>query len=230
MAFQKNQPIRSVVIYDQDGNEMRSIDENGVDRIPVESFSDARLPDLVIADVYKGPAVIDGTAIADFIAIDLSNNGGNPGTPGAGPYKHDEAGAGIKIRGLSAQLIKTDVKDPYNVKFGVLTRVGVSDVDIVWFTIGHIHGSDTDRTTERIDPVVFPLELDLTVVANDLPKIAGGQLQTDATLDNTTVLKDLGDNDTLIAEGDVILRVEPESPGGTTDTATVSYQFWYVAE
>jgi len=243
MAFAKNRPVNGSVLYDDDGNligvfldgsiyrlETRTrlsdgtldndlvTDENGVNRVQVQGFGESRVESVVVADYYK--AAIPGTAVLDLLAIDLDNNAD------AGPYKHDYTGTGIKLRGLSAQIVKETVKDPWNVKFGVITAITASDADITWFQIGALHATDSSRATERFDPGIFPLELDMT---STLAKVAAGQKSVgDTTIHTAMTLVDVGGNSVTPAVGDIVLRVTPE--GLSNDTAIINYAFWYVAE
>jgi len=247
MAYDDNQPIFQGIIYDLNGNAVGVrldgavyrietfsrltdgtldaelvTDENGVNRLRVETQGEGRFEGLVVVDYYVAAAA---SAVNDYMLIDLDNSGGSPGTPGAGPYKHDETGTGIKLRGMSAKLVKGKVKDTWNMYFGVITAVDGTDADISWFEIGAVHASDTARTAERIDPTMFPLELDMT---STLAKVAAGfQSVADTTIHTGMTLDDIAGNTITPAVGDIVLRVNREGGDGT---ALIHYTLWYIAE
>ena len=235
----------AALLYDASGKVVAWVDDSGTNRVPVigKILNPSGVPvgdvsnPLVVTD--SAGAVSAALVTADFhrivgvaapgsqnyIAIDLDNDTG--GGPGSGPYKHDGSGAGIQITWLSLSIEKDDIVDQWDVRFGVITRVDAASADIVWLQDGFLRLRD--RLNHKQNHVVdrSAAVLDLTVVSNDLPDVAGSLITLgDTTVKTTDSFENVAGNSVNPAEGDIILRVDHV---GGTGQLLVHYQFGYLA-
>jgi len=147
-----------------------------------------------------------------YMGIDLSNTTDFPHT----------AGAGIFLMRSIGRSLKTTAGAKWSVQLLVVLRVDGTDSDLA--ILAQASMTLRDPSTLSIPEQVvdlWPAPSDLTVVTNDLPKFLTNQKELGVTALNTsTDLEDAAGNTTVHpAVGDLLIRVELISGGGTLDFA-----------
>ena len=140
--------------------------------------------------------------------IDLSDAGGD--------YKHAGTSS-IKLASISASLVKSTIGAQWKSVIGVILAVNATDATILWLDGAALFSLDTSAL-ERHKATALPWPADLLVTAGDLADVAGGFAESGITEVNTTgTLNNVEGNAKTPAVGDLVLRIEQISGGGTAE-------------
>lgn len=148
-----------------------------------------------------------------YMLIDLSNLSGG--------YPHANTTGGVFVAGSNSKGVKTNSGAKWAVEVFVITRIDGTDADIV--AIPGVSFSLRDTSTLSLPEQIiqfFPIMLDLTVSAGALVNVLSNFILLNVAAINTAItLEDAGGNNTAPAVGDVIIKAELVSGGGTLDFA-----------
>ena len=162
-------------------------------------------------------AKLGGTATAYYMGIDLSNTT---------DFKH-AAGTGIRLVQSIGKAFKTNAGAKWSVQLIVVTRIDGTDADLAILAQASLALRDTSKLS--IDEQVvnlWPHVVDLTVTAGELSQNLTNAIELNVAAVNTGVLlEDAAGNTVAAAVGDLLIRVELVSGGGTLDFA-YGLQYW----
>ena len=163
--------------------------------------------DKVVAVSYVKLGV---TATTHYLLIDLSNTT---------DYPHANGTGGIFVAGSNSKGFKSAAGSKWAAEIFVVIRIDGTDADLV--AIPGISFALRDPSQLSIPEQViqfFPTMLDLTVTAGELVNVLSNFILTNVVEVNTgTLLEDAAGNNVAPAVGDVIIKAELISGGGTLD-------------
>lgn len=166
------------------------------------------LRDLVVADLFADG--FSGTTY--FMAIDLDNRGGNPGSAGAGPYKHDDSGA-INITSVHAFAAKNIAGNVWDLLLGTILAIDNTEATIGFTKLGsmHLRNTGTVAVVEIIN--LYPNKLHLGVSGGNFTRIADtvGLRETTTDVNALTTMNDVGGNAVIPAVGDIVIKADQTS-------------------
>ena len=162
-------------------------------------------------------AKLGGIGTAYYMGIDLSNTT---------DFKHS-AGTGIRLVQSIGKAFKTNAGAKWSVQLIVVTRIDGTDADLAVLAQASLALRDTSKLS--IDEQVvnlWPHVINLTVAAGELSQALTNAIELNVAAVNTGVLlEDAAGNTVAAAAGDMLIRVELVSGGGTLDFA-YGLQYW----
>lgn len=160
------------------------------------------------------------SATTYFLGIDLDNAGGS------GPYKHG-SGTAVKMVGVSSMAQKYRAQDDWDVLFGAVLSINVTQAVIGWVGFGSVHLQSTTLLKDGTVDKDFPVPIDMSVSAGDYSKIASGFKETITAVNTAVTLPDVSGAARTPAAGDVIIRARRNSGTGGL---LFHFCFWYLVE
>lgn len=210
MAFPDKRAITSIVLYDEDGNQVGLVEKEGIYRlqsdshtIPIDSEGHLITEDIVFVE-YLATVSVDGPTF--LMVIDLDNSNGD--------YPHAETG-GVQI--LSGRtIIDKDVANAEWVgQLGVIVDINGTQATIALLAFGNVTADKTDtfRSVNAFAP--SPIAVPLKVVSNDLVKILTNNGLVTTALNTGTPIPDPAGNSVTPAIGDIVSVITRVSGTGS---------------
>jgi len=141
-------------------------------------------------------------------------------------YPHDETGARIILAGAASQGFKSNVGAKWAVQMGVIMTIDGTEAKIGWLPIASLTLRDTSQFSGGQHLPLFPDYVDLAQTAGVYDKVASNLYESNVTAVNTGItLEDAFGNNVAPAVGDIVLRAELISGGGTLDFK-FAVQYW----
>lgn len=169
----------------------------------------------VAAEFYK--SAVSSTTY--FVFIDLSNAGSD--------YKHSGTSS-VKLISASARIIKERIISQWKAVVGVVLSIDGTSATIGWLHAVSLYAMDTARVINEGVQGGKIFGIDLAQTAGDFDYIASGNIETGITAVNTgSNLENVKGNTVNPAVGDVILKIENVSGGGSIEA---SYSITYFVD
>jgi hypothetical protein len=182
----------------------------------VDSTPQSKVAEKFVAVEFYNSAITNTTY---FILIDLDGGGGD--------YKHSGSSS-VKVVSSSARIIKERMISQWKSMIGIILAINGTDATIGWLHAVSLYATDTARLKSEIGQSTKIFGIDLAQTAGDFDYIVAGNIETNVTAVNTGAnLDNVKGNAVTPAVGDVILKVEKVSGGGS---AEVSYSMTYFVD
>jgi len=195
-------------------------DETGTNPAGVNADNEVAVrPDGVDRDKVVGVSFFKESVAATtyYMGIDLSNTT---------DFKH-VAGGGIILVQSIGKAFKSNAGAVWRIQLLVVTRIDGTDADFIVLAQASMALQDTSKLA--IDEQIvnlWPNVLDLTVAAGELAKnLTNAKFLNEAAVNTGVLLEDAAGNNVAAAVGDLLIRADLVSGGGTIDFA-FGLQYW----
>ena len=174
------------------------------------------------ADFFESAVDAD---LSFFLLVDLDNEDQQ------GPYRHKGRDS-IELLSITMKIVKVNANAEWSAKLGIIVRINATNADVIWIPPSGIELVNSMQFAALSVAVIYPRQLDLTVVEEDDPADNGLKFVT--SRDKETAISGLNTGtpipnaspggSTAPGLGDLIVEVIRDGPNTATISAFTNYR------